>query len=79
MKLRTVKTVNNILLVITIILLIVSMITAWNALLYIALVFGIADVIFQMIFWKCPHCGKNLGRIGEKRRFCSNCGKEIDT
>ncbi|NCE63601.1 hypothetical protein D1159_03165 [Pseudoflavonifractor sp. 524-17] len=32
-------------------------------------------VVVRVKFWKCPYCGKYLGR--EKGYFCRNCGKEI--
>ena len=28
------------------------------------------------IGWKCPHCGKHLGRIGQSD-LCPHCGKNI--
>lgn len=31
---------------------------------------------FELIFNRCPHCGKYLGRqIG---RYCRHCGKELE-
>ena len=33
-------------------------------------------LIPQILFIKCPHCGKQLGRdVGS---FCQHCGKPID-
>jgi len=37
--------------------------------------FSIALVTVNRIFWRCPHCGSQLGRdIG---RFCQHCGMEL--
>lgn len=30
----------------------------------------------HFLFYKCPHCGKNLGR--NEGDFCQYCGKGID-
>lgn len=35
-----------------------------------------ASLIYYVIFYRCPHCGKFLDRsIGE---FCPNCGKKVN-
>ena len=32
--------------------------------------------ILTILFWKCPHCGKYLGRsIGE---YCPHCGEKLE-
>lgn len=32
--------------------------------------------ILNIALWRCPHCGKNLGRM-EKQKYCPHCGKEL--
>lgn len=38
-----------------------------------ALIFAV--VIFQIIFYRCPHCGKYLGRT--TGRHCPYCGEKF--
>ena len=33
-------------------------------------------IVMTIKYARCPHCGKMLGRIGEK--FCGHCGEELD-
>ena len=34
-------------------------------------------LVIWIFFWKCPRCGKHLGRdIGT---YCKNCGNKLDT
>lgn len=28
------------------------------------------------VFWRCPHCGRNLGTLSA--RHCPNCGAKLD-
>lgn len=35
-----------------------------------------SSVIPSVLFYKCPHCGRHLGRNGGD--FCPYCGKCID-
>ena len=37
----------------------------------------IAAVLFHGIFYRCPHCGRYLGRITPSA-YCRHCGKKID-
>lgn len=39
-----------------------------------AVIFG--DILFRIIFYRCPHCGKFLDR--SEGKFCPHCGEEID-
>ncbi len=37
--------------------------------------------VFCILFWRwwrCPHCGKSLARLGEQGDFCTRCGEAID-
>ena len=35
-----------------------------------------SSVVPNLLFYKCPHCGKHLGSNGGD--FCKYCGKSID-
>ncbi len=47
-----------------------------ETLLIIALLLSLAGTIFIVVFYRCPHCGKHLGRSGGK--YCPYCGKELN-
>ena len=32
-------------------------------------------ILFYSLYYRCPHCGKFLGR--EKVAFCPHCGREV--
>ncbi len=33
--------------------------------------------IFKLLYWKCPHCGKFLGKqLGPQH--CRNCGEKVE-
>ena len=44
--------------------------------LLIGLVVAVSSLVPNLLFYKCPHCGKHLGRNGSD--FCQHCGKSID-
>lgn len=46
---------------------------------YVQIAFGVyfVDTGFYLRFWRCPHCGKSLGRLA-KVNYCSYCGEELD-
>jgi len=46
------------------------------ALLVLGLILAVAVAIINIIFWRCPYCGKNLGR--DTGKFCQHCGKELN-
>lgn len=35
--------------------------------------------LVDFLYWRCPHCGRNLGRLGECGEYCTHCGKELFT
>lgn len=35
----------------------------------------IACVVLDWVFWRCPYCGRYLGR--KNVRFCPHCGNEL--
>ncbi len=77
MKLRTVRTVFNCLLVAALLLLIPAKLTQSPVLMVIAGLCAMAALTVQMIFWKCPACGHYLGRH-MWGRFCRHCGEDLD-
>ena len=77
MKLSTVRTLTYALWALMVLLLVIVWYTDIFQLVFPAL--GLVALVFLLnrLFWKCPHCGKNLGRL-EKQNHCHNCGKELE-
>ena len=46
---------------------------------YVQIACGVffVDTGFYLRFWRCPHCGKSLGRLA-KVNYCPYCGEELD-
>ncbi len=42
----------------------------------IGLVVAASSVVLSLLFYKCPYCGKHLGRNGGD--YCPYCGKRIE-
>lgn len=38
----------------------------------------IADLILFGVLWRCPHCGRHLGRRIDGSAYCKYCGKKLD-
>ena len=34
--------------------------------------------ILAIVWWRCPHCGRYLGRIPPFSSHCPHCGNELD-
>ncbi len=45
---------------------------------YLAVVVAVAMCVIDFKFWRCPKCGRHLGRV-KKRMYCHACGQELDT
>ncbi len=45
-------------------------------------ILGIAIMLFAIVigvlYYRCPHCGRPLGRIGDSVAYCPHCGKALD-
>mgnify|MGYP000512560739 CR=1 FL=1 len=45
-------------------------------------ILGIAIMLFAIVigvlYYRCPHCGRPLGRIGEGSAYCPHCGKALN-
>ncbi len=46
------------------------------ALLILSLLLCAGLVGINLTCWRCPHCGKSLGR--DTGKFCQHCGKELN-
>ena len=77
MKLSTVRTLTYGLWALMVLLLVVVWYADIFQLVFAAI--GLVALVFLInhLFWKCPHCGANLGRI-EKQNHCHNCGRELE-
>ena len=68
----------SILLLVVLVAMMVALVVAYSqglAGLFIIVIF--LFVLLNKSCWKCPHCGKSLGRFGRKKT-CPNCGEPID-
>lgn len=74
MNVRKAQKLRNTLLIIGFI---IGLLGVWLELFFIiGSVVMFSCLIPDLLFNKCPHCGKNLGRnLGD---FCQFCGKPID-
>ena len=39
---------------------------------------GVGYVAMFFALWRCPYCGRGLGRIDENFIYCPHCGRELD-
>ena len=80
MTLRTVKRIMNTFVVISIICCLLIPVFESNVFAFAAIGVAVLDVIFAAIFWRCPSCGRHLGRLNleqNEARYCPFCGKKI--
>ena len=77
MKLSTVRTLTYGLLAVMCLLLVAVWYTDQYRISLVAIAVMILVAILNRLFWKCPHCGANLGRL-EKQNHCHSCGKELE-
>jgi len=35
-------------------------------------------IVIGALYYRCPHCGRPLGRIGDSVAYCPHCGKALD-
>ena len=77
MKLSTVRTLTYGLWTLMVLLLVVVWYADIFQLVFAAI--GLVGLVFLVnhLFWKCPHCGANLGRL-EKQNHCHSCGRELE-
>lgn len=51
----------------------------WRIIAWIAMVFSLA--VFAVLWsrlWRCPKCGKHLGRMLDDSKVCPHCGEPIE-
>ena len=44
--------------------------------LWPTLAFAVALIGVNLAWWRCPHCGRHLGRDDSK--YCPGCGRRLD-
>ena len=76
MKLRTVKYILASICILMIILICGGSSTQNRFIALCGIVVAFLGAIFWIVFGRCPHCGKYLGRGNEK--YCPSCGGKID-
>lgn len=37
---------------------------------------AVGSLLVNLVFWRCPKCGKWLGR--DSKKFCTHCGAPLD-
>lgn len=67
-----------ILLAATVLLVMIGLAWKWNeGVVALAGLGGIGTVYcILMIFWRCPHCDRHLGRLSDMK-YCPHCGKSL--
>ncbi len=48
----------------------------WEPFIVIGAVICCSCLIPHFLFFRCPHCGKHLGR--QNGKFCQYCGRKLD-
>ena len=46
--------------------------------IWYAIYVGIVYTVVKLIFWRCPHCGKLLGNLRLRSKYCYYCEKNIE-
>ena len=78
MKLKTVRTVLLVIFSIFCVLWLFAFLTKFPPFGYAAIATIIAYGIINIVFWRCPNCGKCIGGIWlGKYNHCRYCGEEI--
>lgn len=76
LKPRQVKKVFEISAIIIVVLVAVGVITESLEVCVIGFVLMVAAMVFNISLYRCPHCGRHLGRDGGD--FCRQCGAKLD-
>ena len=76
-RLTTVRKLTYGLWALMVLLLVIVWYMDFFALVYPAIGLVILVFVVNHLFWKCPHCGANLGRM-EMQNRCHSCGKELE-
>ena len=76
MRLRNVITIVRILCVLIVVFALLAAVTQATALICLAIGTPFVILAVEMIFWRCPDCGKFLGGLYVKH--CPSCGCKLD-
>ena len=49
--------------------------TVWIKIVLVAALVGYVALFSAL--WRCPYCGRGLGRIDQHFTYCPHCGKEL--
>ena len=76
MSLNLVKTIVRILAVLVLVFVLLARLTQSTAFTCLAIGSLFLILLVELIFWRCPDCGKFLGGLYVKH--CPNCGCDLD-
>lgn len=74
MKIKQARKLRDILLISGVIVMLLAYL--WECLFIIGVIIIFSSLIPHVLFNKCPHCGKQLGR--NEGMYCQFCGKRLD-
>ena len=74
MKIKQARKLRDILLISGVIVMLLAYL--WECLFIIGVIIIFSSMIPHVLFNKCPHCGKQLGR--NEGMYCQFCGKRLD-
>ncbi len=78
MKLKTVKILQYALLGLAILCMALLYVKESRVIDILGVLSAVGAILVNLIFWRCPKCGKWLGR-DSGGSFCKHCGTAIDT
>lgn len=78
MKLQTVKRVLWGLCALAILLMLLYMLTKSVVSIISLAAVLLGMLLFERTYWRCPHCGRFLGRLDAKASFCPFCGEKLE-
>ena len=76
MGLRTAKNILALFGLLAVILICLGSFMQSRILCFVGIIVAFIATIFWIVFGRCPHCGKYLGRGNEK--YCPGCGGKIE-
>lgn len=78
LKLQTVKRVLWGLCALAILLMLLYMLTKSVASIISLAAVLLGMLLFERTYWRCPHCGRFLGRLDAKASFYPFCGEKLE-
>lgn len=76
MKLKQVKYLIWALAIACCVMIILISVTESMVFFWLMMAFLAAGLAVNLALWRCPYCGRYLGR--DVSRYCTYCGKELD-